>query len=127
MQTAILGTGRMARGSAFALKDTVHGITLASREPPRAEALANEMSEGHGRRFDGAAYEAAAARADVVFLAVPWSGALETAAQLRDALDGRVLVDLTNPLNASYDGLAVEPTTSASEELARALGPRGRV
>jgi len=36
MQIAILGTGRMARGIAFALKETPHDLTLASREPERA-------------------------------------------------------------------------------------------
>src|SRR2546428_413387 len=114
MQIAILGTGRMARGIAFALKDTPHGLTLASREPPRAEALAREMSEEHARRFHGAGLEAASSRADVAFLAVPWSAALVTVRALREALDGRVLVDLTNPLNASHDGLEGEPTSAAT-------------
>src|SRR5438552_3013242 len=109
MQIAILGTGRMARGIGYALKDTAHDLTFASREPARAEALAKEMSEEHARKYRGAGYEAAAARADVSFLAVPFAAALATVEPLRAALDGRVLVDLTNPLAATFDGVVTGP------------------
>src|SRR5438067_6705536 len=99
MQIAILGTGKMARGIAYALKDTSHDITLAAREPPRAEALAKEMAAENARAYHGTSYAAAAARADVVFLAVPFSAATATVSGLKDALADKILVDLTNPLN----------------------------
>ncbi len=127
MQIAILGTGRMAKGIAWALRDTPHDLTLASRDAARAEVLAREMTAENARKFHGATYAAAAARADVTFLAVPWAAAAGVVESLRDALAERVLVDLTNPLNERFDGLLVGDGTSGSEELARTVGPRVRL
>ena len=109
----------MARGIAYGLRGTAHDIVLGSRDAAKAEALAAEMGEEQARRYRGATLEAAVARADVCFLAVPWEAALETAAALREALAGRVLVDLTNPLAPTWDRLIVADGTSAAEELAR--------
>src|SRR5690349_20214758 len=127
MQIAILGTGKMARGIAWALRESAHDLTLGSREAARAEALAKQMSEEHARRYHGASLEAAASRADLAFLAVPFAAAPGLAAQLRGALDEKILVDLTNPLNDDYDGVTTLDGTSAAEEIARAAGPRVRV
>ena len=127
MHIAIIGTGKMARGIGYALRETTHDITFGSRDPAVAEALAKSMKEEHGRVYRGTGVVAAAARADLAILAVPWSAALASIETLRDALDSKILLDLTNPLNASYDGLLVGEGTSASEELARAAGDRVRV
>lgn len=127
MQIAILGTGRMARGIGYALRESPHDLTFGSRDAARAEALAKQMSEEHARRYRGVLLEAAASRADVAFLAVPFSAAPATAAALRDALDEKILVDLTNPLNDDLDGVTTLDGTSASEEVARAAGPRIKV
>ena len=59
MHIAIIGTGRMARGIAYGLRVTTHDITLGSREPAQAEALAKVMSEEHGRRYRGTGHGAA--------------------------------------------------------------------
>src|SRR6185436_3490304 len=40
------------------------------------------------------------------------------------SLEGKILVDISNPMNASFDGLATAPETSAAEEIAR-LAPAG--
>jgi predicted dinucleotide-binding enzyme len=54
---------------------------------------------------------------DVVILATPYEGNLEVARDLATALDGRVVVDISNPLNATYDGLVTPPGTSAAETI----------
>ncbi|MSP62418.1 MAG: NADP oxidoreductase [Myxococcales bacterium] len=127
MQIAILGTGKMARGIAYALRETAHDITLSSREAARAEQLARDMSAENARTFHGSSYHAATARADVAFLAVPYGHAAGVIASVHDALQEKILIDLTNPLNAGFDGVATPEGTSASEEIARAAGPRVRV
>lgn len=126
MQIAILGTGKMARGIGYALRDTPHDLTFGSRDAARAEALAKTMSEEHGRRYRGATHAAAASRADVAFLAVPYASAAALAAELKQDLDGKILVDLTNPLNDNYDGVLTRDGTSAAEEIAQAAGDRVR-
>lgn len=46
---------------------------------------------------------------------------LEIARELGESLAGKVVVDISNPLNETYDGLATAPGTSAAEEVAAAL------
>lgn len=64
---------------------------------------------------------------EIVVLAVPYS-ALETIADdHRDALAGKVVVDITNPVDfATFDGLVAPADSSAAAELAAAL-PDARV
>jgi 8-hydroxy-5-deazaflavin:NADPH oxidoreductase len=63
-------------------------------------------------------------RGDVVILAVYYPGTLEIAQELGDRLAGKVVVDISNPLNQTFDGLATAPGTSAAEEVA-ATAPAG--
>ncbi|WP_242392998.1 NADPH-dependent F420 reductase [Anaeromyxobacter oryzisoli] len=74
---------------------------------------------------DPGAVRQAASWAEVVFLAVPF-GALDDALRAAgDALDGKVLVDVTNALTADMQ-LALGYTTSGAEELQR-KAPRAKV
>jgi 8-hydroxy-5-deazaflavin:NADPH oxidoreductase len=45
---------------------------------------------------------------------------------LGSQLEGKIVVDITNPLNSSFDGLATQPGSSAAEEV-QALLPAGAV
>jgi 8-hydroxy-5-deazaflavin:NADPH oxidoreductase len=58
----------------------------------------------------------------VVVLAVYHPDALGAAEQYADQLAGKVVVDITNPVNESFDGLVVPPDGSATEELAALAG-----
>ena len=59
--------------------------------------------------------------ADVVVLAVPFVGTLEqVAGEIREAVAGKTVIDVTNPLRTDYSGLAVEGSSGA-EELQRWL------
>lgn len=58
---------------------------------------------------------------DVVVLAVPHPAVAEIIAAYGDQLAGKVVVDITNPLNATYDGLVTDGGKSAAEELASLL------
>jgi predicted dinucleotide-binding enzyme len=76
---------------------------------------------------DGDAAPAIAA-ADLVVLALHYdpAKALLSVPAVRDALDGKVLVDVTNPLAPDYMSLTVGYDTSAGETLA-AMVPNTRV
>ena len=59
---------------------------------------------------------------DVVILAVYYPAVREVLAQRGDQLAGKVVVDITNPLNVeTFDGLVVPPDSSATAEIAAAL------
>jgi hypothetical protein len=89
----------MGRGFATALSGT-HDVTIGSRDPERAHRTASKTGAARG-----GTYAEAAARADVLILAVPWSAMGETLAELGD-LRRTVVVDVSNPVNQrERDGL----------------------
>jgi predicted dinucleotide-binding enzyme len=57
---------------------------------------------------------------DIVVLALWYGTNKEVARQLGDKLNGKVVVDIANPLNSSYDNLATAPDSSSAEEVAKA-------
>jgi 8-hydroxy-5-deazaflavin:NADPH oxidoreductase len=64
---------------------------------------------------------------DVVVLAVPYGAVADIVATRGDQLAGKVVVDITNPVNfETFDSLVVPADGSAAAELAAAL-PRSRV
>jgi NADPH-dependent F420 reductase len=92
VRVGIIGTGKMGRGFAEALSAT-HEVTVGSRDPERARAVATKLGAA-----GGAIYADAAANADVVILAVPWAAMEETLAELVD-VSGTVVVDVSYPYN----------------------------
>ena len=56
-----------------------------------------------------------------------YPGSLEIAGEFGDNLAGKVVVDIANPLNETFDGLAIAPGTSATEEVAASAPPGARV
>ena len=62
---------------------------------------------------------------EVVFLAIPHEGNRELLDNLRQDLRGKVVVDLSNPLNETMTGLTIPPDTSVLEGIA-ALLPESR-
>jgi 8-hydroxy-5-deazaflavin:NADPH oxidoreductase len=74
---------------------------------------------------DPAAQRQAATQAEVVILAVPFPALDDVIKNLGDVLNGKVVVDATNALDANMN-LALGYTTSGGEELQKKL-PRARV
>lgn len=67
------------------------------------------------------------ATGDVVVLAVPYPALRDVIAQRGEQLAGKVVVDITNPLDfETFDSLVVAPDSSAAAEVAAAL-PQSRV
>jgi predicted dinucleotide-binding enzyme len=59
---------------------------------------------------------------DIAVLAVPYPALATIAADFKDQLAGKVVVDITNPVDfQTFDGLTVAPESSAAAELAASL------
>ncbi|WEV58208.1 NADPH-dependent F420 reductase [Ligilactobacillus acidipiscis] len=59
---------------------------------------------------------------DIIILAVPYAAALEIAKQQKEKFSGKVVVDITNPLNfATFDELVVPADSSAAAQIAAIL------
>jgi 8-hydroxy-5-deazaflavin:NADPH oxidoreductase len=68
-----------------------------------------------------------AVNGDIVVLAVPYPAVSDVIAQRGDQLAGKIVVDITNPLNfETFDSLVVPADGSAAAEIAAAL-PSSRV
>jgi 8-hydroxy-5-deazaflavin:NADPH oxidoreductase len=64
---------------------------------------------------------------DIVVLAVPYASVAKVIEERADQLAGKIVVDITNPLNfETFDGLTVPADSSAAAELAAKL-PQSRV
>ena len=116
MNVTIMGTGNMGRGIATRLLAGGHEVTLLDREVGKSEDLARELggSAGAGTVGDPISGE-------VVVLAVPYEAAAPLVGQYGEALSGKAVVDITNPVNwETFDGLVTPPNSSAAEEIEKA-------
>jgi NADPH-dependent F420 reductase len=128
MDVTVIGAGNMGRGIGHVLARGGHSVTVVDRDPEEAGRLAEEL---RGAAQGGATVEAGApgagVRGEVVILAVYYPSTLEAARELGGELEGKVVVDIANPVNQSFDGLATEPGTSAAEELAQVVPAGARI
>jgi predicted dinucleotide-binding enzyme len=99
MKIGILGTGDVGRTLANAFLATGHQVMMGSREAANEKALAWAKEAGAGSVASVGTFADAAKFAEVVVLAVSWSGA-ENAVKLAGAetLAGKVVIDAINPL-----------------------------
>lgn len=115
MNVLVLGAGNM--GSAFVkqLTRAGHQVSVTARNLDKAQAVA---AANPGATAVASANAAAAV--DVVVLATGYADAV-TALQSVGDLSGKVVIDITNPLTADYMGLTLGHSTSAAEEIAKAV------
>lgn len=88
------GTGAEGRGLALRWAAAGHEVIIGSRDAEKARAAAAAMKTN----VQGEANLAAAHRASLVVLAVPYAAQLATVREIRPALAGKILVDVTVPL-----------------------------
>ena len=121
MELTIVGTRNMARGIGTRAVAGGHRVTLHGTERAKAEALAGELG---GDTRAGAVGDAI--DGDVVVLAVWYPVVRDVLARYGDALDGKVVVDITNPLDVeAFEPVVVEAGSGAQETAAGA--PNARV
>lgn len=88
-------------------------MTARSFEKAQALAAANTGATA-------VASAGAAAQADVFILATGYADAVNALRSIGD-LSGKVVIDITNPLTADFMGLTLGHSTSAAEEIAKAI------
>jgi 8-hydroxy-5-deazaflavin:NADPH oxidoreductase len=119
MNIAIIGAGNVGKALTGSAIRTGNNVTVSSASGDTARALA----EATGARAAASDREAAEG-ADLVVLAVPYTAVPDVLADIGRALDGKVVVDATNPLEADYSGLATDGTSGAETIQAQVPGAR---
>jgi NADPH-dependent F420 reductase len=111
MQVGIIGSGNVGGALAAAAVAAGHSVTLTSSDGEQAAEVATKSGA------NAAGSNAEAVRdADVVVLAVPGLAVAGIADELGNALDGKVVIDSTNPLNESFSD-TFTTDRSAAEDL----------
>jgi predicted dinucleotide-binding enzyme len=115
MNVTVIGSGNM--GSAFVkqLHAAGHAVSVTGLDTAKASALAAQYP---GVRF--VEVTSAAKGSDAIVLATPYDQAAAALKSLGD-VQGKVVVDITNPLTPDYMGLTVGHDTSAAEQIAKAV------
>lgn len=111
MKIAILGTGNMAAGLAEVLAPK-HEVYVGGKDPAKAAAIADKAANG----VIGGGLAAVVKLAEVVILALPYAAIAEVLHSVGD-IDGKVLVDISNPVTEDFQNLSIGLTSSAAEEI----------
>ncbi len=115
MKVLVIGAGNMGSGFVKQLSTAGHSVSVTARDSAKAAAVAAQFS--NVKAVDAAG---AADGQDVVVVATGYGDAV-SALQSVGNLQGKTVVDITNPLTADYMGLTLGHSTSAAEEIAKAV------
>jgi len=118
---SIIGSGSMATAIAGRIAKAGHTVEVFSRDPAKAKAFAETLSAG----ATTAAY-GARPTGDIVILAVPYVGAAAVVKDFGVALDGKIIIDITNPVKPDMSGLVTPYGSSGMQEIAKGAPPGAR-
>ncbi len=120
---AVIGTGRVGSALGPQFGRLGHHVIYGSRDPARASVTA--LVAATPGNASAATQAEAAASAEFVVLAIPWSAAKQVMDGL-GKLDGKIIIDPTNALTSSAGQMVMAVDTSAGE-LLQAWAPRAHV
>ncbi|MFI9833940.1 NADPH-dependent F420 reductase [Streptomyces sp. NPDC051913] len=115
MRIGVLGTGNMADALATHWVRAGHEVVIGGRDTDKAGRLAARVGGG----AKSAGLRAAADSAEVVLAALPFGAGAEVVGNLHAALEGKVLLDCSNPVGPGFR-LLTEGGPSAAQHLAAA-------
>src|SRR3954462_10044336 len=115
----IIGTGNMARTIGTLAVAGGNTVEVVGRDQSKADDLAKALGGGATAGKWGAV-----PAGDIVITALLSDGVVPVVAEYGDSLAGKVIVDISNPFNATFDGLAHSEETSIAQEVAK-VAPAG--
>ncbi len=123
------GTGKEGKGLALRWAHAGHSIIIGSRDAARAETAASELNDLLNKdAVRGLGNADAAQAAEVVVLSVPYEAHRATLEMIKDGAQGKVLIDVTAPLDPANKKKAYRvPEGSAGVAAQQFLGENVRV
>ena len=115
MAITILGAGNMGSALAKQLARAGHQVRITSRDAAKARAVAGAVPGAAA-----VAAKEALAGSDVVVVATGYAEAVPALRSL-GSLASTIVSDITNPVTSDYMGLTVGFSSSAAEEIAKAV------
>jgi len=122
MKITFIGVGNVGAPLANDLQNLGHAVTIAARDP-NSKSVQAALSRNGGVTVNSPME--AVQTAEVVFLATPFAANEAALAEVGSALEGKILVDCTNPVGANLSyGLKSE---QSGAEFVQGLVPRAKV
>lgn len=124
------GTGKEGKGLAYRWAKAGYHVHIGSRDAIKALSAATEvMGLLEGEAFvDGMTNLEAAREADIVVLTVPYAAHASTLESVKEAINGKILVDVTVPLVPPKVATVQMPKAgSAAQEAKEILGADAQV
>lgn len=115
MNILLLGAGNMGSALAQQFSKAGHAVRIAATSLDKAQSVASTLPGVTAVETRGSADAH-----DVVLVATPYDHAV-AALTAAGSLDGKVIIDVSNPLTADFMGLTIGHATSAAEEIAKAF------
>ena len=112
---SIIGTGNMASTIGALAVAGGNTVEVIGRDQSKAADLAKALGGNTTTGEFGAA-----PAGDIVIVALGYANVVPVVAQYGDALAGKVIVDICNPVNSAADGLAIPAGTSIAQDVAGA-------
>ncbi len=119
----ILGTGRMGIRLAVMFADAGQRVILGSRDPARSARIVQKLER---EQITSGTYIDAATAEFVLPALFLRDGLLDTLEPLRNQLDGKVYIDISNPFNHDYSDFILPWDTSGAEQIQHRF-PKTRV
>src|SRR5262245_9128062 len=116
MKVAIIGAGNVGTALATALTRAGHKVTITARDPEHASKAAKTSGA-----TTAPSNAAAADQADVIITAVPATSMRDVAADIRQPASGKPVIDVTNRMAPTDQGLDMDTSSSNAEDLASLL------
>jgi NADPH-dependent F420 reductase len=130
IRIAVLGgTGKEGGGLAYRWAHSGYDVIIGSRSADKAQRATAELNELLGAEaMRGKENPQAAAEADIVVLSVPYSAHRAILESVREQVQGKILVDVTVPMQPPNVTTVVLPEgRTAAEEAQAFLGENVRV
>ena len=112
---SIIGTGNMARTIGALAVAGGNTVEVIGRDQSKAADLAKALGGSTTTGEFGAV-----PAGDIVIVALGYADVVPVVAQYGNALAGKVIVDICNPVNSAADGLAIPDGTSIAQKVAEA-------
>ena len=120
MKVTIIGAGNMGRAIGIRAVAGGHEVEIADRDAAEAQKLAEELGVSAAGLEPDTPFGG-----DIVVFAVYYPGIKDAVRDYADRLTGKVVVDITNPVDTeTWDSLATPAGTSSAEEVQQ-LVPKG--
>ncbi len=122
------GTGDLGSGLARSWSKAGYPVLLGSRSSEKAEQAANDLTGEGFANIAGAANADAAAKGDIVVVAVPFGNYDATLAEIREAVKGKIVVTAVVPLVPPKVSVVQLPAAGSAAAIAQAaLDPSTKV